>query len=157
MKASLDIPEKINHIDDVYIRCPDGTGVGITEGSTEGTGEGNMDGLKEGEGVGFALGIAVIKRVGTIDGIELGLELGRAVGEAVGASVVAITPNNWTSTRLTLPEYPPANAETTKVSISSLLESIMTSAVSGASYWDVTSSFTSTPELRRVIVSFASR
>ena len=55
MKASLDIPEKINHTDDVYMRCPDGTGVGITEGSTEGTGEGNMDGLKEGEGVGMEI------------------------------------------------------------------------------------------------------
>ena len=91
MKASLDIPEKINHTDDVYMRCPDGTGVGITEGSTEGTGEGNMDGLKEGEGVGFALGIAVIKRVGAIDGIELGLELGRAVGEAVGLCFATAT------------------------------------------------------------------
>ena len=116
------------------MRCPDGTGVGIIEGRVEGAGEGSIEGLKEGKGVGFALGIAVMKRVGTADGVEVGATLGRAVGEVVGASVVAITPNNWTSSRLTPPEYPPANAETIKVSISSVLESIITSAVFVESY-----------------------
>ena len=131
------MPEKVNHTDVVYIRCPDGTGEGAIEGNAEGIGEGNIDGFTEGAGVGLALGIAVTScgiRVGAVDGLKVGISLGMTVGEAVGANDIASAPNNWTSFKFTAPEYPPANAETIKASIRFVLESIITSAVFLESY-----------------------
>ena len=89
------MPEKVNHTDVVYIRCPDGTGVGTTEGRAEGIGEGGTDGKAEGIGEGGTEGLTVGDGVGLALGIAvIGIRVGAVDGAAVGASDIANTPNS---------------------------------------------------------------